>query len=679
MKKLIYSILLLILPSLLAANSDTTSLVISDQKPEVQHKKSTQLITHILENNHYKKIALNDSLSSEIFDGYISSLDYNRIHFLQSDIQEFDQYRYKFDDYFQAGYLDPAYTIFNIYQKRFTDRLDYIEKQIDAGFDYSLDEYLEIDRSGANWAKDYRELKELWRLRLKYEALNLKLNGKDDEGIKEILHKRYHNLRRRMSQYQSEDVYQIVMNSLAESYDPHTNYFSPKNFDNFKIQMSQSFEGIGARLSTRNDHTVVVEIIPGGPADRSKALHANDKITAVGQGDDGEFVDVVGWRIDDVVQLIRGKKNTTVRLELIRAESPEFAPRDTLALLRDKVNIEEQTAKSEILELEHEGKQYTIGIIEIPTFYSDFDGRTSGSKDYKSTSRDVKKLIEKMDPTKIDGLIIDLRRNGGGFLNEAIELTGLFIDKGPVVQVKNTNGRVEVEWDNDSGVVYNGPMAVLVDRISASASEIFAAAIQDYKRGIIVGAQSFGKGTVQNAIDLNRYLRSEARLGQIKMTVAKFYRINGGSTQHLGVVPDISIPSRYSNSEIGESSSPNALVWDQIRPAKYNYAGDVDSYIPKLNLLHQARIKDNQDYLEFLEEINKYQKDHDRKKVSLNEAQRRKEREKDKVAAEDEEFDEETTVTEKPEEKKKDLMLTETSHILGDYIIISNQTRTGLK
>lgn len=679
MKNYIFTLLLVIIPSLLLANSDTTSLVISDQKPEVQHKKSTQLITHILAKNHYKKMELSDSLSSEIFDGYIRSLDYNRIHFLKSDIKEFEQYRYKFDDYFQVGYLDPAYTIFNIYQKRFTDRLDFIDKQIDVGFDYTLDEYLDIDRSEADWAKDYNELRELWRLRLKYEALNLKLNGKDEEGIKDILHKRYHNLRRRMSQYQSEDVYQIVMNSLAESYDPHTNYFSPKNFDNFKIQMSQSFEGIGARLSTRNDHTVVVEIIPGGPADRSKALHANDKITAVSQGEDGEFVDVVGWRIDDVVQLIRGKKNTTVRLELIRAESPEFAPRDTLALLRDKVNIEEQTAKSDIIELEHEGKKFTLGIIDIPTFYSDFDGRSAGSKDFNSTSRDVKKLIEEMDPTKIDGLIIDLRRNGGGFLNEAIELTGLFIDKGPVVQVKNTNGRVEVEWDNDSGVVYDGPLAVLVDRISASASEIFAAAIQDYKRGIIVGAQTFGKGTVQNAIDLNRYLRSEARLGQIKMTVAKFYRINGGSTQNLGVIPDISIPSRYSNSEIGESSSPNALIWDQIRPAKYSYAGDVDSYIPKLNLLHQARIKNDQEYSDFLEEINKYQKDHDRKKVSLNEAQRRKEREQDKSVSEEETFDEEAENTEQPEEKKKDLMLTETSHILGDYILISKQTRTGLK
>ena len=679
MKNYIYSLLLLILPSLLMANSDTTSVVISDQKPEVQHKKSTQLITHILAKNHYKQMELNDSLSSEIFDGYISGLDYNRIHFLQSDIKEFEQFRYKFDDYFQAGYLDPAYTIFNIYQKRFTDRLDYIDQQIDTGFDYSLKEYLEIDRSEANWARDYKELKELWRLRLKYEALNLKLNGKDDEGIRDILHKRYQNLRKRMSQYQSEDVYQIVMNALAESYDPHTNYFSPKNFDNFKIQMSQSFEGIGARLSTRNDHTVVVEIIPGGPADRSKALHPNDKITAVSQGESGEFVDVVGWRIDDVVQLIRGKKNTTVRLELIRAESPEYAQRDTLALLRDKVNIEEQTAKSEVIQLEHEGKTLHIGIIDIPTFYSDFDGRQDGSKDYNSTSRDVKRLIQEMDPQKIDGLIIDLRRNGGGFLNEAIELTGLFIDKGPVVQVKNTNGRVEVEWDNDSGMVYDGPLAVLVDRISASASEIFAAAIQDYKRGIIVGAQTFGKGTVQNAIDLNRFLRSETRLGQIKMTVAKFYRINGGSTQHLGVIPDISIPSRYSSSEIGESASPNALVWDQIRPAKYAYSGDVDSYIPKLNLLHLARIKDDPDYIKFLDDINKYQKNHDRKEVSLNEAERRKEREQDKIGAEEEEFDEEAISSENPEEKKKDLMLTETSNILGDYILISKQTRTGQK
>ena len=672
MNKLKYIILTFIIASLLLAD-ESVQKSFTRLEPEPQHKKVTQLLAHILSRNHYRKMTLNDSLSSEIYDRYLEKLDYNRVHFLKSDIESFEKYRYQFDDFILAGHMKPAYEIFNIYQERFASRLAFADSRIDRPFDYTLDEYVTIKREDVPWAANKEELQDLWRKRIKYESLDLILAGKDSAGIRETLHKRNDNLKRRISQYQSEDVYQIMMNSFSESYDPHTTYFSPKSFDNFKIAMSQSFEGIGARLSTRNEHTMVVEIIPGGPADKSKALHANDKITAVGQGYDEEMVDVIGWRIDDVVQLIRGKKSTVVRLQLIRANAVEGAPRDTLALIREKVNIEDQTAKSSLIEIEHEGRQFTFGVIDIPTFYSDYDGKRKGLKDYNSTTRDVKKLIQEMDHAKINGIIIDLRGNGGGFLSEAVDLAGLFIENGPVVQVKNTTGRVEVEWDDDSGVFYNGPLVVLVNRISASASEIFAAAIQDYKRGIIVGTQTFGKGTVQNAIDLNRFMNSSVRLGQIKMTIAKFYRINGGSTQHVGVIPDVSFPSRYTHMEIGESSQPNALLWDQIRPVNYSIYGDIDSYLPQLVSRHHVRTSQDAEYQELLENIEKMRENRARTHISLNEEKRRQEREKNKAKKSEDESE--------TEEKgqNKDLMLTESGHILGDFIIMSKDHLTGKK
>ena len=672
MNKLKYIILTFIIASLLLAD-ESVQKSFTRLEPEPQHKKVTQLLAHILSRNHYKKMNLNDSLSSEIYDRYLKKLDYNRVHFLNSDIESFEKYRYQFDDFLLAGHLKPAYEIFNVYQERFASRLAFADNRIDQPFDYTLDEYVTIKREDEPWLASEEELQDLWRKRIKYESLDLILAGKDSAGIQETLHKRNDNLKRRISQYQSEDVFQIMMNSFSESYDPHTTYFSPKSFDNFKIAMSQSFEGIGARLSTRNEYTMVVEIIPGGPADKSEALHANDKITAVGQGYDEEMVDVIGWRIDDVVQLIRGKKSTVVRLQLIRANSAEGAQRDTIALVRDKVNIEDQTAKSSIIDIEHEGRKFTFGVIDIPTFYSDYEGKRKGLTDYNSTTRDVKNLIQEMDHAKINGIIIDLRGNGGGFLSEAVDLTGLFIENGPVVQVKNTAGRVEVEWDDDSGVFYNGPLAVLVNRISASASEIFAAAIQDYNRGIIVGTQTFGKGTVQNAIDLNRFMNSSVRLGQIKMTIAKFYRINGGSTQHVGVIPDVSFPSRYTHMEIGESSQPNALLWDQIRPVEYNPYGNIDSYFPQLIARHQSRGSNDPDYQELLENIEKMRENRARTQISLNEEKRRQEREKNKAKKSENESETEE------KEPNKDLMLTESGHILGDYIIMSKDHLTGKK
>ncbi len=655
---------------------DSTGIKLPDLEPEPQHKRVTQLVAHILGSNHYRKRELDDSLSSELYQEYLDRLDYNRIYFLSSDISNFEKNRYLLDDYIKVGHIQPAFEIFKVYEKRFGERLAYIYEHLDKEFDYTKDEYLEVNRENAPWPEDRAEQRELWRKYLKYEALNLKLAGKDWAGTVDVLKKRYDNLKRRISQYQSEDVYALFMDTFAGCFDPHTNYFSPKSFDNFKIAMSQSFEGIGARLRMVNEYTVVAEIIPGGPAEKGKSLFVNDKIIGVSQGEDGEMVDVVGWRIDDVVQLIRGKKNTLVRLQLLRADLPVDAPPDTISILRDKVNIEDQSAKSDTLDIVHEGQPFTFGVIKIPTFYSDFDGRRSGLAEYKSTTTDVRRLIQNFDLAKMDGLIIDLRHNGGGFLNEAVDLTGLFIDQGPVVQVRSSSGKVDVEQDDDPGVVYNGPLAVLVDRLSASASEIFAAAIQDYDRGIIIGTQTFGKGTVQNAIDLNRFIKSpDVKLGQIKLTVAKFYRINGGSTQHVGVLPDITFPSRLTFMDIGESATKNALLWDRIDPVNYQTTGYINDYLSDLELRHDLRLRDEKEYLDLLADIENFDEDRQQKLISLNEEKRRADRKKDSQDSPG--FDEEGSEEPAEIEGDKDLFLTEGAQILGDYILLKEKRISG--
>jgi len=449
---------------------DTTQISFDPLFPEPQHQQATRIIVQLLSQNHYKRIAIDDSLSSQAFDRYIDRLDYNHIYFLESDIESFEKYRYRFDDYFRSGRVDAAFEIFNAYEKRVAERLMHVFELLGHEFDFTVDEYIELDREDAPWAKTTEELDEVWRKRIKYEALNLKLAGKGWDEIVKTLRKRYKRVKRNLEQYQSEDVFQLVMNCLSESFDPHTNYFSPKNYDNFKIQMSQSLEGIGARLSTENEYTKVVEIVPGGPADKSRKLFPNDRILGVAQGDDGEMVDVVGWRIDDVVQLIRGKKGTKVRLQLLRAGETAGAPTDTIALIRDKINLEDQSAKSDTVQIIHQGRKLTFGIIDIPEFYSDYEARNKGDRNFKSTTRDVKNLVEELKAMKVVGIIIDLRHNGGGFLNEAVELTGLFIDKGPVVQVRDSRGNLNIERDTNPTKIYDGPLAVIIDRLSASAS-----------------------------------------------------------------------------------------------------------------------------------------------------------------------------------------------------------------
>jgi len=644
--------------------ADSTHIEFDRLSPEPQHKKVAPLIVKYLDNFHYQKMAIDDSMSAETFDRFFKKLDPARMYFLESDVILFEKYRYVLDDYLKIGFVDPAYEIFHVYEQRIANRLEYVYKRLEQPFDFSTDEYFDLDRDEKPRAKTIAELDELWRKRLKSEALNKKLSGNEWDKTVEALTKRYKRFQKNVSQFQSEDVFQILMNSFSESFDPHTSYFSPKIYDDFKIQMSQAYSGIGARLQTEDDYTVVREVIPGGPADKSKLINADDKIVAVGQEADGEMIDVVGWRIDDVVQLIRGEKETTVRLQILAAGNDPGAPTDTIALVRDKIKLEDGSAEGRIIKITSNDKDFYFGVIDIPQFYSDFEDMQSGERNYKSTTNDVKKILADFQADTLDGIIIDLRRNGGGFLNEAIDLTGLFIDKGPVVQVRNTSGRIGVEWDDKGGQVYDGPLAVLVDRISASASEIFAAAIQDYNRGLVIGAQTFGKGTVQNAVALNRFLpNTKSKLGQLKITVAKFYRINGGSTQHIGVIPDISFPSRFELMDIGESTEQNALLWDQIDPVSYKSYTNLDALVPKLEMRHNLRISENPEYAMLLENMDEIEQNRNKTRISLNYEVRKKEREEadEKKKLEDEQ----------KKDEKEDLLILESAQVLSDYIMIT--------
>jgi len=652
-------------------------------EPQNYFTLENQLITTMLSRYHYKDFVLDDSLSSLMFDNYIKTLDYSRVYFFQSDINSFEKERYSFDDYLLDGNVQPFFDIFNLYEERLLERMQYVDTILVRGFDFTLLDSVQVNRENSQWVNNWSEMDKLWELRIKNDALNLYLAGRDDEAIKTNLEKRYDNFARALSQYNSEDVFQLAMDSYATAVDPHTNYLSPITSENFKIDMSLSLEGIGARLMSEDGYTKVVEIIPGGPAFQSKKLNVDDRITAVAQGTDGEFEDVIGWRITEVVQLIRGPKETTVRLQILKAKDGALAKPEEISLVRDKVKLEDQAAKKEIVEVVNNGIAYNIGVITIPKFYTDFDGNRNGDDDPKSTVTDVRALLEELKQAKVDGVIIDLRNNGGGALNEAIDVTGLFIETGPVVQVKNMDGFVEVGTDTDPSLVYAGPLAVMVNRYSASASEIFAAAIQDYGRGIIVGEQTYGKGTVQNLIDLNRVARSSVnKLGQLKLTIAKYYRINGGSTQNLGVVPDIQFPSYIDPNDFGESSQISALPWDQINPTDYQLYSNLDQIIPELVSLSEKRRHDDIEFQFLIEDIDDYKVSRNEKYVSLNADIRNTEKEAD----EEKEFERENerrTVKglklldkgEIPEtaEDDDDLFLDETAMIVTDMISLSSR------
>ncbi len=668
---------------------NTNNKIIDTNKvlqPEIKYTKIDQVVTELLARAHYKKPIVNDSLSSIIFDNYIENLDNQRLYFLQSDIDEFENYRLKFDDFLKTGDLKIPFDIYNRYKTRFNERMKFLFAQLKNGFDFEKDENFILDRSKQPWAKTVEEVNDLWRKRVKNDALNLKLSGKKEEDISTTLTKRYQNIHKYILQSESDDVFQVYMNAFAEAIDPHTTYFSPKSSEDFKIDLTLSLEGIGAQLSMDNDYTKVSKIIAGGPAEKGGELKENDRIIGVAQGEDGESVDVIGWRLDDVVKLIRGAKGTLVRLSVLKADAGVDAPPVEIKIVREKIKLEDQAAKKKIIEIEQDGVKHRLGVIEVPTFYADYEGKSKGEKDYKSTNRDVRKLLEELKDEKVEGVIVDLRNNGGGSLQEAIELTGLFITSGPVVQVKSTYGEVEVEDDPDPNEVYDGPLFVMVNRFSASASEIFSAAIQDYGRGVIIGEQTYGKGTVQTIYDINRYLRTDVPLGELKLTIAKFYRISGGSTQHKGVVPDITFPSAFDPAEYGESSNPSALPWDQIKSAYYTKINDLSKYIPKLKHSYEKRVKSNPEFQYIIEDIQEYKTNKEKKSYSLLEATRKAEREKTdkkkKDRDEERQASKNMSIKDKEKEevktKEKDLKvddpyLEETGHIMSDFLTMTRK------
>jgi len=657
--------------------ADSASVLV----PLEYFSQEEQLVNTVLTRYHFKKFDLNDSLSSAIFDRYIKSLDFSRLYFLQSDLSNFEVSRYKVDDFLIEGNLNLAYEIYNTYQKRLTERIDYVSEILQNEFDYSIDEYYEVRQDSAQWAVNTSELNDIWRKRIKYDALNLKLAGKDWSSIAETLKKRYESIRKAIYQTKSEDVFQLYLNAYTETVDPHSNYLLPITSDNFKIDMTRALEGIGAQLQAEDDYTKVVEVIAGGPAFKSNLLHRDDRIIGVAQGVEGEMVDVVGWRVNDVVKLIRGPKDSIVRLLILQASEGANAIPKEIKLVRDKVKLEDQSAKKQILEFNNSDNPYRIGVISIPAFYVDYEAEQKGDKDFKSTTRDVRKLINELQTEKVNGIVIDLRNNGGGSLSEAIELTGLFIKEGPVVQVKQSNGYIDVGDDPDPEIVYDGPLAVLVNRFSASASEIFSGAIQDYGRGIILGEQTYGKGTVQNLIDLNRMMSKTAnKLGQVKITIAKFYRISGGSTQHLGVVPDIKFPSAIDAHEFGESSEPSALPYDQILATKYIPFTNVKNLIPLLENNHEIRVKDDIRFQSFIEDVNENKQTRDRNSISLNEDVRKKEKEEQDLKREQRknlvQDSGKVKLIEKGELPKEettsdDVLLNESAYILSDLIYLT--------
>ncbi len=599
--------------------------------PERRHEQVGELITEFIQKSHYNRVAVDDELSSNVLDLFIEALDRNRMYLLQGDVDYFETYRYQLDDVVKSKPLDPVFEMFEIYQTRVRERLQFALTQLETEPDYNVDEEYQFDRSEEPWARSSAELDEIWRQRVKNDALNLALEAEPWEDIQEVLGKRYEGFLRRLDQVNSDDVFERFMNAFAHTLDPHSSYMSPRNSEEYRIQMSLSYFGIGASLQTDGYYVKIAGIIPGGPAAADGSLKPEDRITGVAQGADGEMVDVIGWRLDDVVDLIRGPADTVVRLEIIPANSAPGAPKTLIDLTRGQVKLEEQAAKSEVIDISRDGRDWRIGVIEVPSFYRDYRALSNGDKNYTSTTKDVKRLISDLEKEGIDGLIVDLRNNGGGHLTEATALSGLFIDNGPVVQLRNSNGRISRLDDPDpvARVAYNGPLAVLVNRYSASASEIFAAAIQDYARGVIIGQQTFGKGTVQNLYSLDQYMRSsdDKGFGQLTLTIGKYYRVTGESTQHRGVDPDIVLPSHINAKIIGESVRDSALPWDTVQTTRFRAGKPLSDTIESLTASYVERSRDDPNYLYQVDMIQAAEEVSAQKTLSLNIDTRRSERE----------------------------------------------------
>jgi carboxyl-terminal processing protease len=594
--------------------------------PLQSQAQAAHLSAQFLTRYAYSPVPLNDALSAKIMDRYIKALDPDRSFFVQADVDKFMADSASVDDAILREDLKIPFSIFNTYTQRVVERMTYARGLLKQGFDFSVQESYDVARDNAPWPKSAEQSDDLWRKRVKNDWLRLKLAGQADASIRDTLDKRYQNILDRIYGYKSDDVFQSFMAAYTTSVDPHTDYFGAAASADFDISMKLSLVGIGAVLQDRDGYTTIRELVPGGPAQVSGKLAVGDRIIGVGQGQDGAIKEVVGTRLDEVVQMIRGAMSSVVRLDVLPAEGGENATHRTISLVRDKISLEKQAAKKTILSVKDGDVTRKIGVVTLPAFYEDFDARRKGDKDYRSASRDVAKLLVELKQENVDGVLVDLRDNGGGSLSEAIDLTGLFVGKGPVVQQRNSEGKIEVESDDLSAPVWAGPLGVLINRGSASASEIFAAAIQDYGRGAIIGEPSFGKGTVQTVIDLDQAAHnSKPKFGQLKLTIAQFFRINGGTTQLRGVTPDISLPGFSDPKTLGESSYDNALPWTEIKPAKYTVFGNISALVPQLQSRHDARVKDDRDFQQFVEDAAEVKSEREKTVISLNEAERRKE------------------------------------------------------
>jgi len=592
--------------------------------PKEQHAKVSRLATTFFEHSHYRRTKIDDTVSSSILDRYLKALDPNRMYFLASDIASFERYRTLMDDFVRTGRVDAVFDIFAIFKERAATQVSFALATLEQEQDFTIDERYYFDREHSPWATSADELNELWRRRVKHDLLSLILAEKDEAEAKKLLTQRYERVAKRNADFNSDQVFESFMNAYADTLDPHSNYFSPRNADEYNIQMSLQYFGIGASLQLEDEYVTVQEVLPGGPAATDGTLTQKDRIVGVAEGKDGEVVDVVGWRLDDVVELIRGPGDTVVRLQILPAGAAPGSPERELALTRGKVTLENQAAKKEVIEVERPSGKLKLGVITVPSFYQNYQARAKGDPDYASVTRDVARHLKELKQEGVSGVIMDLRNNGGGQLSEAVGLTGLFIDKGPIVQLREHNGQLRVYRDDVQGTVYDGPMVVLVNRFSASASEIFAAAIQDYERGIVIGQTTFGKGSVQNIYPLDRRVRGDGpRYGQLHLTMGKYYRVTGGSTQHRGVEPDITLPSAIDMTEVGESARDSALPWDEIQSTDFHSlmaSTDVSLLVAR----HNQRNESNPEHLFYLKQIEMAQELRDQDYVSLNIEERRR-------------------------------------------------------
>ncbi len=665
---------------LLSANNNLYAKADQSLRATEDQNQATLLITHFISNYHYKKTPLDDALSEKILDMYLNALDPNRSYFLADDIKKFDAYKTTLDDSLKSSDLMPGFQIYEVFQTRLEERIQHALDMIDYEFDFNSDEEYFFDRSDLPWAASTKELDDLWRKRVENDILSLRIADKPQAEIADTLSKRYELLLKRNTQVTPDDIYQLFMNAYASAIEPHTAYFSPRTYDNFEIRMSLSLEGIGAMLRTEGEHTVIQEVIPGGPAEKSTQLHAEDRIVGVSSGETAEIIDVVGWRLDDVVDMIRGPKGTTVRLRILAHDAGPEGPAKEVSLVRNEIKLEEQAAQKSVIEIPAGSRTSRIGVIKIPTFYLDFDAVQRGETNFRSTTHDVKQILAELAQDNVDGIIIDLRDNGGGPLTEATEMTGLFLKSGPIVQVKDSTGHIEIEEDPDSDIDYSGPLAVLVNRNSASASEIFSGAIQDYKRGIIIGERTYGKGTVQQLVDLDRFSKeSTGKLGQLKATIAQFFRVSGGSTQNKGVIPDVEITITPETDDEGERALENALPWNEIKPARFSAADISQNALTEVRKRHIKRIADDPAFQILVAQAMANTQSQEKKSITLNAVKRRaeydneiqskRERRNDLRAAYGlEPLDAKKAEEESKDESDIDVVLDESAFILSDFL-----------